>query len=316
MPTSVSARAPAWVDGVQVSGAEMRAAILPGVYSGAGVVRGLQVVQIPTPAMQIRVPAGLSIVDDGQNGYLPLELAAQTDLDIAASSLTNPRIDSLIAEFVDDGGSSLYRYRILTGTPTGSPVAPSLPPADQPTAKTLRLRNIAVAASATTITNANISLVAGSAPRFGRATARKTANESVTNSAVLQDDDHLVFTVAAGVYYQLSGYLIYGAHKDGDISVGFSGPANATLDWALVSKGTGEADGAAGIPFHDNFGIGQSAASGGWQSDNTSKLRMRVDGLLYGGDGGTFRLRFCQRASHATATILYTGSYLVLEGGA
>ena len=157
MASTVTTRAPAWADGVAVSGAEMRAAILGGIWANAGIVRGLVVVQIPTPAMKVRVPAGICVVSDGQNGYIPLELAAQTDLDIGASSPTLPRIDSVIAEFVDNGGSSLYRIRVVAGTPNASPVQPTLPYADQPTGKTLRLYNVAVAALATTIVDANIS---------------------------------------------------------------------------------------------------------------------------------------------------------------
>ena len=83
--------------------------------------------------------------------------ASQTDLDIGASSPTLPRIDSVIAEFVDNGGRSLYRIRVVAGTPNASPVQPTLPYADQPTGKTLRLYNVAVAALATTIVDANIS---------------------------------------------------------------------------------------------------------------------------------------------------------------
>lgn len=163
MASTVTARAPAWADGIAVSGAEMRAAIEGPIWANAGIVRGLAVVQIPTPAMQVRVPAGLCVVDDGQNGFIPLELAAQTDLDVSASSPTLPRIDSVIAEFVDNGASSVYRYRVVAGTPNASPVQPTLPYADQPTGKTLRLYNIAVAALATTVVNANISLQASTA---------------------------------------------------------------------------------------------------------------------------------------------------------
>lgn len=170
MASTVTARAPAWADGIAVSGAEMRAAVEGTKWAGAGIVRGLVVSQIPTPAMQIRVTAGLSEVADGQNGFLPLELAAQTDLDVGASSPTLPRIDSLIAEFVDNGASSLYRYRIVAGTAASSPVQPTLPYADQPTGKTLRIANIAVAANATTIVNANITMQATAAvpANYGR----------------------------------------------------------------------------------------------------------------------------------------------------
>lgn len=167
MASSVTTRNAAWIDGIAVSGAEMRAAVLGSVFANAGLVRGLRPVQIPTPAMKIRVPAGVCLVADGQNGYLPLELAAQTDLDITTSSPTLPRIDSLVAEWTDAGGSSVQRLRVLTGTAAASPSAPSLPPSDNLTAKTLRIANVAVAAAASTIVNANITLQTGVALLLG-----------------------------------------------------------------------------------------------------------------------------------------------------
>lgn len=160
MASTVTARPPAWADGIAVSGAEIRSAIGGTIWANAGLVNGLRPVQIPTPAMQIRLPAGRSVVSDGAGGYIPIELLTQTDLDVSASSPTQPRIDSLIAEFVDNGGSSIYRFRVVAGTAAASPVQPTLPFADQPTGKTLRIANIAVAANATTITNANITLQA------------------------------------------------------------------------------------------------------------------------------------------------------------
>lgn len=166
MASSVNTRNAPWIDGVAVSGAEMRAAVAGTVFANAGLVRGLRPVQIPTPAMKIRVPAGVCLVADGQSGFLPLELAAQTDLDIAAST-ASPRIDSLIAEWTDNGGASVQRIRVLTGTPGGSPSAPALPPADNLTAKTLRIANIAVGANVLTILDANITSQAGVALLLG-----------------------------------------------------------------------------------------------------------------------------------------------------
>lgn len=150
MPTSVDARNPAWLDGVTVSAAEMRAAILGSVIPYPGIIRGLALQALPTPDMRVRLPAGLCHIDDGQGGFIPLELAAQTDLDIAASSATQTRIDSVIAEVVDNGdATSIRRFRVITGTPSsGTPTPPALPPADQPTARTLRIGNAFVQANA------------------------------------------------------------------------------------------------------------------------------------------------------------------------
>lgn len=207
MASTVTARAPAWADGVQVSGAEMRAAIGGGIWANAGVARGLVVVQIPTPAMQVRVPAGLAVVSDGQNGFVPLELATQTDLDIGASSPTLPRIDSVIAEFVDNGASSLYRFRIVAGTPNASPVQPTLPYADQPTGKTLRLYNVAVAALATTVVNANITLQAGTALLADAGRVQEVSSDggrpaAVSTTTIWRSDKLCFETVISGTWYE------------------------------------------------------------------------------------------------------------------
>lgn len=311
MANSVTCRAPAWVDGVQVSGAEMRAGVLYGVWGTDGLVRGLRAVQIPTPAMQIRVPAGLCVVADGQNGYLPLELAAQTDLDIAASSPTNPRIDSLIAEWTDDGVSSVRRLRVITGTPAGSPSAPSLPPADNPTAKCLRIANIAVAAGATTITTGNISTVANNARHHGQLFVRKTANESLSSTITPQADDELFVTLEPQTRYKFTCLFPYGVRSDTDGIVGLVYPANATADWMISSKaGTAQADGNAGTPAFDLLDKDSEPRIGGWQANNTSKMAALLQGVVYSGDGGTFGIRWSQAASNPTAMIVYAGAWL------
>ncbi|GLY81831.1 hypothetical protein [Actinoallomurus iriomotensis] len=153
MATSVTARNPAWLDDVPATAAEMRSAVLGSLYPYAGIVRGLALQALPTPDMKVRLPAGLCAIDDGQNGYIPLENSAQVDLDIQASSSTQTRLDAVIAEVVDNGtdAATIRRFRVLTGTPSsGTPTAPALPPADQPTAKTLLVGTAFVQANAET----------------------------------------------------------------------------------------------------------------------------------------------------------------------
>jgi len=150
MANSVTASAPAWMDGIAVNGAQMRRQVLGSLYANAGIVSGLAAVALPTPAMKVRLPSGLSLVDDAAGGYYPMYLGAQTDLDIAASSATQARYDTLAVQVVDNGdNTSTYLYRIITGTP-GSPTPPALPPSDAPTAKTLRVADIFVQINAET----------------------------------------------------------------------------------------------------------------------------------------------------------------------
>jgi len=82
-----------------------------------------------------------------------MENRGVTNLTIAASDPTNPRIDRVIAEVLNaeySGVSNLWRLRVMTGTPAGSPSAPALP------TNAISLATVAVAALASSITNANI----------------------------------------------------------------------------------------------------------------------------------------------------------------
>lgn len=188
MANSVAALAPAWMDGVQVNGAQMRREILGGLYASAGIVQGLAGSALPTPAMKVRLPAGLAVVDDGQGGFYPLANSAQVDLDILASSATQARIDSVIAQVLDNGdATSTYLYRVVTGTPAGSPVQPALPPADAPGARTLRVLNAFVQANAETngfIRAQDVSVVApilSPVPKPAKALQVGTASVSFTS---------------------------------------------------------------------------------------------------------------------------------------
>ncbi|HEY3683475.1 MAG TPA: hypothetical protein VGL93_10570 [Streptosporangiaceae bacterium] len=146
MANTVTAAPPVFADGFTYAGAVLRRHLLGAVFPSAGRVRGTDPGALPTPDMRVRLPAGLYLVDDGQGGYYPVECETQTDLDIAASSATFSRKDLLIAEVVDNGtaDTTLYRFRILTGTPAGSPSAPALPPTDQPTGRALAVLEITV----------------------------------------------------------------------------------------------------------------------------------------------------------------------------
>lgn len=116
----------------------------------------LGVTQAATPAMKVTVIAGKVAVPNntaGEPGY-GLTLEANTDLDIATSNVTNPRIDLVIARVVDLGNSgSTYTVEILTGTPAAVPSRPTLPSG---TSHCIALKTITVGAGVTSILNANI----------------------------------------------------------------------------------------------------------------------------------------------------------------
>jgi hypothetical protein len=139
----------------------------------------------------------------------------------------------------------------------------------------------------------------------------KTANETVTSSATLQNDDHLALAVSASATYVVNLFLIIDGSLAGDFKMGFTGPAGATMDWVIAAQGTG----ATTTNGNQSFAY-QSLAT----SDNAgtigagSKLIIRPQGtLVVSTTAGTLQLQWAQNTSDATATTLYAGSWLRLE---
>lgn len=76
-----------------------------------------------------------------------------TNLAVTASDATNPRIDLVVARVEDSaysGGTDAWSLAVIAGTPAGSPVAPSAP------SNSIILAEVAVAALASSIVDANI----------------------------------------------------------------------------------------------------------------------------------------------------------------
>jgi hypothetical protein len=124
--------------------------------SGIFTTGSLAVTQSGTPAMTVQVATGWgAIVGDytSNMGVYQFYNDAANTLTISPADATNPRIDKIVVTISDSyytGVSNTVSFQVLTGTPAGSPVAPSTP------VMSLALATINVAAGATSILNANI----------------------------------------------------------------------------------------------------------------------------------------------------------------
>lgn len=118
----------------------------------------LAVTQNGTPNMSVNVAAGSCFIrgmSSAVQGAYHLVNDGTLNVTISAADATNARRDLIIAVVRDaaySGASNDARIIVVTGTPAASPSDPSL--ASFPNA--LVLARVAVAAGATTITNANI----------------------------------------------------------------------------------------------------------------------------------------------------------------
>jgi len=116
----------------------------------------MKVSQSATPAMSVSIAAGHAIIAgteaSNQGLYIAYNDAAAT-VAIATANPTQARIDRIVATVQDSyysGANNQVIYQAVTGTPSGSPVAPAEP------ANSLTLALIAVGAAVTSIVNANI----------------------------------------------------------------------------------------------------------------------------------------------------------------
>lgn len=109
-----------------------------------------------TPNMSVLVAGGRVAVKGTQATYQGTyfgENRGNTTLTITASDPTNPRRDLIVASVRDaqySGTDNNFDVRVVAGTPAASPVDPATP------ANAFVLARVAVAAGATSVTNANI----------------------------------------------------------------------------------------------------------------------------------------------------------------
>jgi hypothetical protein len=141
----------------------------------------------------------------------------------------------------------------------------------------------------------------------------KTADESVTSSAALQNDDHLFYTIPTVGTYAVDAWLFgtSAANAAGDLQYGFTFPAgtfyafSTGLDINLASGTSGTSLWAA-----------QTATSGvaiqafGLSTGGTA---MHIHGLFVATATGTLRLQWAQNASNANASTLKAGSHMLVR---
>lgn len=142
--------------------------------------------------------------------------------------------------------------------------------------------------------------------------ARKTADQSVTNSTTLVNDNDITFTVVANGVYVVRGMLSGTGSTTGDVKIGWTAPAGATFDWNATTQ-PASASTTVGSIATDRSPIANTATIGTIGAGTI--MTAPVNGLLVvAGTAGSFTLQFAQQALDAgTASIMKAGSYIVLE---
>lgn len=142
--------------------------------------------------------------------------------------------------------------------------------------------------------------------------AIKTADETVNNSATVQDDDHLTIpNVAAGTY--ILDMLLVGNAGNATpllkINLNFAGA------FGTRSRAIGTLVSASGTQF-GNF---QDGALGGFNGDSASinwaltVTQIKITGVLVLTGSGTLKLQWAQNSAHVSDTKIFSGSYIKLQ---
>lgn len=141
--------------------------------------------------------------------------------------------------------------------------------------------------------------------RFRIQTVRKSSDESVTNSATVQNDDQLLIALQPNVNYAFQAYIYYTAHEDGDITLAFTVPAGATLVWGTA----GFYDAALTVIGSVTItGSGSELDAGGLAGLGFASI---ITGTVaMGATAGNLQFQFSQATSNANATTVKAGSYL------
>lgn len=143
----------------------------------------------------------------------------------------------------------------------------------------------------------------------------KSADESVTSSAVLQNDNHLAFSVPqAGSYkFRIALRVSSAANAAGDIQLGFTFPAG-TLYWGAFGLDETLASGSAG-QYRSKFDVDAASptAAAFPFGASTTETMIVIEGLLVATGAGTLQFQWAQNTSNANATNVLAGSHLTYK---
>ncbi|KJS60653.1 hypothetical protein [Streptomyces rubellomurinus] len=143
----------------------------------------------------------------------------------------------------------------------------------------------------------------------------KTTDESVTNSTVLQADDHLQAAVEAGATYTFELQLFMGAgDSNGDVKFGWDLPAGSTLHFAGTGAHTVAITTGTNGPV-EFFAIRNATAASvlGFGISSGANTWVKLEGIVTVTTAGLLRLMWAQNVATATATRVLAGSWMELR---
>jgi len=123
----------------------------------------------------------------------------------------------------------------------------------------------------------------------------KTADETVTSSTVLQNDNHLLFPVSANIRYAFDLTLTVFSNV-GDIKFAWDYPVGLTMDWSVFNS------------INPSRNIQTDTIAVTTLTDNDTSLVIIRGNIIVGANAGTLTLKWAQNTSSVNGTIIKDGS--------
>lgn len=137
----------------------------------------------------------------------------------------------------------------------------------------------------------------------------KTADQSVTSSTTLVNDNELLLSLAANAVYEFRCTLDYegGTQGASDLKWGWSVPSGTIMRYTRIGIDTAGASTAGFMTTESSTVAGGTAGAG-------SLKGVLMDGVIdTGSTAGTLQLKWAQNTSSATATIVHALSKLIAQ---
>jgi hypothetical protein len=244
----------------------------------------------------------------------------ETAVGSGAQRLLDARIGGTSRIYVDNKGRSVQAPQLVaaTGDEVGVDIAPTVNKATSGNYTALRVNATETAAPGTDDRLLDLRVGGVSKMRVSNAGVvrgeelqstqyvEKTADQSITSSTSLQDDNHLFCNLLAGGTYHFVFHVLYStASATPGIKLGLTGPGSQ-VKWSTFGV---EFDGTFINPGGHLSGFGSNAFAGvsagaGW---------VRIEGTVEAGSAGILRLQFAQQTSSADAVTVLRNSSLVVS---
>lgn len=151
-------------------------------------------------------------------------------------------------------------------------------------------------------------------PQAWHVVKRKSADETVNNSSVMQNDDHLSFAIGASEVWVVSFHLfVSAASATPDLKVALTLPAGATSAMGIIGPATANTI-LAGDAILQSFTDATTALTVGVIIDSTANNVVRYSACIENStNAGTVQLQWAQSAATASDTKVRKNSFMIAD---